>query len=48
LVHSLIGDEGGFAPSQIEGVGERMDLMLKVSANAGYGDMKIALDPAPD
>jgi enolase len=44
---TLIGDEGGFAPSQIEDVGERMDLMLKASANAGYeGEIKIALDPA--
>ena len=44
---TLIGDEGGFAPSQIEDVGERMDLMLKAAANAGYeGEIEIALDPA--
>jgi enolase len=44
---ALIGDEGGFAPSQIEDVRERMDLMLKAAANAGYeGEIKIALDPA--
>ncbi|MCJ7770434.1 phosphopyruvate hydratase [Candidatus Bathyarchaeota archaeon] len=44
---TLIGDEGGFAPSQIEDVRERMDLMLKATANAGYeGEIEIALDPA--
>ena len=43
----LIGDEGGFAPSQIVDVNERLELMLKAVENAGYvGKMKIALDPA--
>jgi enolase len=43
----LIGDEGGFAPTQITDVNERLDLMLKAVENAGYKDkMKIALDPA--
>jgi enolase len=43
----LIGDEGGFAPIQITTVEERLDLMLKAVANAGYEDMMhIALDPA--
>jgi enolase len=44
---TLIGDEGGFAPSQIEDVCERLELMLEAVANAGYeGKIKIALDPA--
>ena len=44
---TLIGDEGGFAPSQIEDIRERLDLMLGAVANAGYeGMIKIALDPA--
>jgi len=44
---TLIGDEGGFAPSQITSVEDRLDLMLKAVENAGYnGMMKIALDPA--
>jgi len=43
----LIGDEGGFAPTQITDVGERLELMLEAVRNAGYdGMMKIALDPA--
>jgi len=43
----LIGDEGGFAPTQINDVNERLDLMLKAVENAGYeGMMKIAMDPA--
>ena len=43
----LIGDEGGFAPAQINNVNERLDLMLKAVENAGYeGMMKIAMDPA--
>ena len=43
----LIGDEGGFAPAQISGVNERLDLMLQAVENAGYdGMMNIALDPA--
>jgi len=44
---TLIGDEGGFAPTQITDVNERLDLMLKAVDNAGYnGMMKIAMDPA--
>jgi enolase len=44
---TLIGDEGGFAPSQIENIRERLDLMLEAIKNAGYeGKIKIALDPA--
>jgi len=44
---TLIGDEGGFAPTQLTSVNERLDLMLKAVENAGYdGMMKIALDPA--
>ena len=44
---TLIGDEGGFVPSQIEDIHERLDLMLGAVANAGYeGMIKIALDPA--
>ena len=44
---TLIGDEGGFAPSQITDVYERLDLMLKAVKNAGYeGMMHIAMDPA--
>jgi len=44
---TLIGDEGGFAPSQVEDVRERLELMLKAVANAGYdGMIKVALDPA--
>ncbi|MBN1860620.1 MAG: phosphopyruvate hydratase [Candidatus Thermoplasmatota archaeon] len=43
----LIGDEGGFAPSQMVDINERLDLMLQAVENAGYsGKMKIALDPA--
>ena len=43
----LIGDEGGFAPSQMKEVEERLDIMLKAVANAGYENkVKIALDPA--
>jgi len=43
----LIGDEGGFAPAQINDVNERLDLMLKAVENSGHNDkMKIALDPA--
>jgi len=43
----LIGDEGGFAPPNIESVDDRLDLMLKAVEKAGYADMmKIALDPA--
>jgi len=44
---TLIGDEGGYAPYQIEDVKERMDMMLEAVKNAGYeGMLKIALDPA--
>jgi enolase len=43
----LIGDEGGFAPSTITEVEDRLDIMLKAVANAGYENMMhIALDPA--
>ena len=43
----LIGDEGGFAPSQIVDINERLTLMLKAVGNAGYaGKIQIALDPA--
>ncbi len=44
---TLIGDEGGFAPTQITDVNGRLDLMLKAVDNAGYdGLIKIAMDPA--
>jgi enolase len=44
---ALIGDEGGFAPSQMTVVEDRFDIMLKAVENAGYsGLMRIALDPA--
>jgi len=43
---TLIADEGGFAPVQIHNVEERFDLMLKAAGEAGYDDMKIAIDPA--
>jgi enolase len=44
---ALIGDEGGFAPSQMTLVEDRFDIMLKAVENAGYsGLMRIALDPA--
>ena len=43
----LIGDEGGFAPSQIDTVHDRLNLMVDAVKNAGYeNQMKIALDPA--
>jgi enolase len=43
----LIGDEGGFAPSQIVDINERLNLMLQAVENAGYSDkIQIALDPA--
>ena len=43
----LIGDEGGFAPSQIVDINKRLDLMLQAVENTGYsGKIKIALDPA--
>jgi enolase len=44
---TLIGDEGGFAPVQMEAVEERLDLMMQAVKDAGYaGKMRIALDPA--
>ena len=44
---ALIGDEGGFAPSQLKNVEDRLDIMLKAVENAGYNkEMKIAMDPA--
>jgi len=44
---ALIGDEGGYAPSQLTDVHERLDLMLKAVEEAGYdGMIHIALDPA--
>ncbi len=43
----LIGDEGGFAPTQMTLIEDRFDIMLKAVENAGYeGLIKIALDPA--
>ena len=43
----LIGDEGGFAPSQLKSVHDRLDIMMEAVSAAGYdGMMKIALDPA--
>ena len=43
----LIGDEGGFAPSDLSNVDDRFDFILKAIDNAGYNEMiKIALDPA--
>ncbi len=43
----LIGDEGGFAPTKLTTVNERLDIMLKAVEDAGYtNQMKIALDPA--
>ncbi len=44
---TLIGDEGGFAPSDMTDVNDRLDIMLKAVENAGYsGEIKIAMDPA--
>lgn len=43
----LIGDEGGFAPTKITNINERLEVMLKAVENAGYTDkVKFALDPA--
>jgi len=44
----LIGDEGGFAPAQVEEVKERLGMMVEAVKNAGYDEktMKIAMDPA--
>ena len=44
---TLVGDEGGFAPSTITSTEQRLDIMLKAVENAGYSDqMHITLDPA--
>ncbi len=44
---TLIGDEGGFAPSQMTEVRDRLNIMLEAVKNAGYeGKIKISLDPA--
>lgn len=44
---TLVGDEGGFAPTQVTDINERLDLILKAVEEAGYiEEMKIALDPA--
>jgi len=44
---TLIGDEGGFAPSALTSVEARLDLMLEAPQQAGYEEqVKIALDPA--
>ena len=46
-VGTLIGDEGGYAPSQITDVNKRLELILKAVEESGYeNSMKIALDPA--
>jgi enolase len=43
----LIGDEGGFAPTQLVDVSDRLSLMMKAVDKAGYeGLLDIALDPA--
>lgn len=43
----LIGDEGGFAPTELKTVHDRLDIMMEAVKVAGYeGKMKIALDPA--
>lgn len=44
---TLIGDEGGFAPPEIEIVEERLELMTKAAKKVGYEkDIAFALDPA--
>ncbi|HZX44581.1 MAG TPA: phosphopyruvate hydratase [Candidatus Nanoarchaeia archaeon] len=44
---TLIGDEGGFAPSQIKTVDERLELMTQAVQAAGCADkMAFTLDPA--
>ncbi len=44
---TLIGDEGGFAPTEIKTVNERLELMTQATRNAGYEkDMVFTLDPA--
>jgi enolase len=44
---TLVGDEGGFAPSGISNIYDRFDFILEAIENAGYNKLiKIALDPA--
>jgi len=44
---TLIGDEGGFAPSQLKTVNERLDLMTEAAKQAGYEkEIVFTLDPA--
>lgn len=44
---TLIGDEGGFAPTEIKTVNERLELMTQAAKEAGYEkDMVFTLDPA--
>lgn len=44
---TLIGDEGGFAPSGLTNINDRLDLILNAIDCAGYSNkIKIALDPA--
>jgi len=44
---TLIGDEGGFAPAQMDSVHDRLNIMLTAVHNVGYeGLIKIAMDPA--
>jgi len=44
---TLIGDEGGFAPSEIKTVDERLELMAEAARNAGYEkELVFTLDPA--
>ena len=46
-IGTLIGDEGGFAPSGLDNVYDRFDFIMKAIENAGYdGLIKIAIDPA--
>ncbi|MEA2037399.1 MAG: phosphopyruvate hydratase [Nanoarchaeota archaeon] len=44
---TLIGDEGGYAPTELKTVDERLNLMLDACKKAGYEkDMVFTLDPA--
>ncbi len=44
---TLIGDEGGFAPTELKTVNERLDLMAEAAKQAGYEkEIVFALDPA--
>lgn len=45
---TLIGDEGGFAPSQLGSVQERFDMILSAVNDAGYSEktVKLAVDSA--